>query len=105
MRGLVTIRVGSAKKESWREAVCPSCGTRRTVSFSYWRRLNLGQYTGLCRPCRLRGKRPVPSAADYRFWTSRFSMEEISVMGQAIWGGDGYGALTASAERPESAIE
>jgi len=70
----------------------------------------MGLYTGLCRHCRDRvaRKRVAPSDADRRFWTERFSMDEICEMAQGIWGGDGFGALTASgevADRPESAIE
>jgi len=76
------------RKSLCAEVTCQLCGGKYEVSERRKRAIRAEGTTPICPDCR-RPPRPRPGPDDYAFWTSRFSMEEIRVLGTAFWGREG----------------
>jgi hypothetical protein len=65
---------------------CPVCNAPRSFSPEHEHRVRAGKAKlTACADCR-RPRHPRPTQRDYDFWTSRFSNDEITAMGRAIFG-------------------
>jgi NAD-dependent SIR2 family protein deacetylase len=67
------------------EVTCAECGDRWEVSERRERAVRAEGTVPICPDCRRR-PRPRPGPADYRFWTDRFSMDEIRLLAAALFG-------------------
>ena len=67
----------------WTSVLCSECGSDFPLALRNVTRLRSQGREPVCPTCRC--PRPKPTQADYDFWLSRMSMEEIRQLGEAIW--------------------